>query len=313
MKNRSPVYVGVDIGKAALDVSASRLVLKVPNTREGFAQMLATVRTLKRHLHFICEPTGFYGRELVAYLHAHRCKVSVISGFRVRQLAKAKGRFAKTDKIDAKLLAEVGSILKPKPTEKPDPGALKLRNIMRRRRQLLTLQADQKKQRAQLASASLKRSADVVITTVRKEVVLLDSMAEQSVKSHPEMHARFRAYRSVKGVGDVTALTVLSELPEAGYLNRRQVASLAGLAPFNRDSSTCKRSRHIKGGRAFLRTAMFMAALSAARTNPILAPFYRRLREAGKPGQVALTAVARKLLIHLNEVARTISRRNDNG
>jgi len=305
-KKRSPVYVGIDIGKDALDVAAPGLRLKVPNTKAGCIEMFAAARALKKHLHFICEPTGFYGRTVIGFLHARRSKVSVISGFRVRQFAKATGLFAKTDAIDAALLAKVGRTLRPVATAKPERVSHRLRSFTRRRWQLLRMQASQKKQRDELLAPALRKSADRVLKAIADEVSVLDTLIEEMIRADVSLDAKRKAFRAVTGVGPVAAMTVLAELPEVGRLNRREVAALAGLAPFNRDSSTSKGVRHIYGGRGYLRTGVFMAALSAAHTNPVLAPFYQRLRERGKPGHVALTAVARKLLIHLNHLARQI-------
>lgn len=305
-RNRSPIYVGVDIGKDTLDVAAPGLRFKVPNTRAGCAEMFAATRALKRHLHFVCEPTGLYARTLVSFLHARRSKLSMVSGFRVRQFAKANGRFAKTDAIDACLLADVGRVMKPAPTAKPDRACKQLRHVIRRRRQLLVMRGMQTTQRQELTHSALRRGADNLIKVIGQEVSVVDSLAEKMVQENPRFAAMRRAFRKVVGVGPVTAITILAELPEIGRLNRREVAALAGLAPFNRDSSTSKGVRHIFGGRAHLRSAIYMAALAAARVNPKLAPFYRRLRRRGKLGKVALTAVARKLLIHLNSIARRV-------
>lgn len=303
---RLPVYVGIDIGKDALDVAAPGLRLKVPNTKAGCVEMFAAVRALKKHLHFVCEPTGFYGRTVINFLHARRSKVSVISGFRVRQFAKATGLFAKTDAIDADLLAKVGRTLRPAATVKPERMSHRLRSFTRRRWQLLRMQASQKKQRDELVTPALRKSADRVLSAIEDEVSVLDKLIEEMIRSDAALDAKRKAFRAVTGVGPVAAMTVLAELPEVGRLNRREVAALAGLAPFNRDSSTNKGVRHIYGGRTYLRTGVFMAALSAAHTNPVLASFYQRLRDRGKPGHVALTAVARKLLVHLNHLARQI-------
>lgn len=302
----SPLYVGIDIGKDALDVAAPALRLKVPNTLAGCAAMYAATRALKKRLHFICEPTGFYGRTVLGFLHAHRCRVSVISGYRVRQFARATGLIAKTDAIDAALLATLGRTLHPKPTAKPNRSHEKLRNLMRRRWQLLMMQATQKKQRAELSTPLLRKTADNLIRAIAAEVAELDAAAETNVRANLLLNEKRTAFCQVVGVGSITAIRVLAELPEIGLLNRREVAALAGLAPFNRDSSTSHGARHIHSGRARLRTAVFMAAMSAAHTNPILAPFYERLRQRGKPGHVALTAVARKLLVHLNHLARQV-------
>lgn len=300
----SPTYVGIDIGKAQLDVAAPRLSLRVPNTAEGCIEMFAACRGVGKRLHFICEATGSQSRTLVSFLHAHRCKVSVLCPLHVRLFAKATGYLAKTDKIDAGMLAALGRTLQPKPTRKVGAPERRLREIMRRRQQLIFQQTIQKGQKHELFTKELRESAENVIRAIHAEVVLLDAAADAVISSSSRLLAKRDAMCDVKAVGVLTANRVLAECPEIGRLNRRQIAALAGVAPFNRDSGTVSGTRHIWGGRTHLRAALFMPAFVAARVNPVMSSYYQGLRARGKPARVALVAVMRKLLIHLNHRAR---------
>jgi transposase len=298
-----PLYVGVDISKDTLDCHAPGLELNLPNTREGCAQLITAARAVKRRVHFVCESTGIYSRCLVGYLHARRCKVSVIPAMRVRQFARATCRVAKTDKIDAMLLSVLGRTLRPMPTEKIPPVIGRLRQIVRWRRGLQCLMTLQSNRRLTVALPMLKRSSDNLQDTIKAEIVALDAEALRIVSTNQRLRALHRTFCDVCGIGSLSAIYILAECPEIGRLNRQQVGALAGLAPYARDSGSVNGARHIYGGRKHLRSGIFMSALVATRYNPVLATFYNRLRDAGKPGHVALIAVARKLLIHLNTLA----------
>ncbi len=307
-----PLYVGVDIGKQWLDASGTGLQLKVPNAKSGFEELLAASRKLRRHVHFICEPTGSSADAFVRFLHAKRCKLTLVAGMRVRQFALATRRTAKTDKIDSQVLADFGRTLQPPPSEKHDRTLRRLRQILRRRRQVLIALVLQRQQKTDFSCRALRRNADAVERALIAEMTAVEGLAEEVVSKHPRIGALVAAFCTVKGVGRLTAATVLAELPEIGRLNRRQAAALAGLAPYNRDSGAESAPRHIFGGRTRLRTALYMATVVAQRYNPVLAPFYRRLIKRGKPGRVARIALARKLLVHLNQLAKATLHRLEN-
>jgi transposase len=303
--NPTPVYLGIDIAKDTLEVAGPGLRLPVPNTAEGHAQLQAAVRALRTPVHFICEATGGYERRLVASLLAQDCAVSLLNPARVRQFAKATGRLAKTDRIDAELLAEYGRTLQPPAEPKPAPLLKELTDVVRRRGQLAELLGLQRPQRYQLYDAKLIADLDRLIGFLEQQIAALEKRLDEIIDQDGGLGARLQRLCQVEGVGKTTAMNLLAELPELGRLNRTRIAALAGLAPFNRDSGGVSGQRHIRGGRAQVRRALYMAALTATRCNPVLRPFYRQLRARGKGHRVAITAVMRKLLVHLNQLMRS--------
>lgn len=303
--NPTPVYLGIDIAKATLEVAGPGLRLPVPNTAEGHAQLLAAALALRTPVHFVCEATGGYERRLVASLLAQDCAVSLLNPARVRQFAKATGRLAKTDRIDAELLAEYGRTLQPPAEPKPVPLLEELTDVVRRRAQLAALLGLQRTQRYQLCDAKLIADLDRLIGFLEQQIAALERRLDELIDKDGGLGARLRQLCQVEGVGKTTAMNLLAELPELGRLNRTRIAALAGLAPFNRDSGAATGQRHIRGGRANVRRALYMAALTATRCNPVLRPFYQQLRARGKGHRVAITAVMRKLLVHLNQLMRS--------
>lgn len=302
--NPSPVYLGIDIAKDTLEVAGPGLRLPVPNTAEGHAQLLAAAQALRCPVHFICEATGGYERRLIASLLAQDCAVSLLNPARVRQFAKATGRLAKTDRIDAELLAEYGRTLQPPAEPKPVPLLEELTDVVRRRAQLAGLLGLQRTQRRQLYDAKLIAGLDQLIGFLEQQIAALDQRLDELIDQDGGLGTRLRQLCQVEGVGKTTAMNLIAELPELGRLNRTRIAALAGLAPFNRDSGAATGQRHIRGGRANVRRALYMAALTATRCNPVLRPFYQQLRARGKGHRVAITAVMRKLLVHLNQIVR---------
>ncbi len=243
---------------------------------------------------------GHYGRPFVAYLHSRNEPISVVQAFRVRQFARATGTFAKTDKIDAGVLARFGAVLTPHSTKPIDPEVEALREIVRRRHQIIHAMRVQKCQIKAMRDTPLAMQAREMVAMLQSQADALASLAIQDILRSSVLGPRFEAIVSVEGVGVVSAMQLVAELPELGRLNRRQVAALAGLAPYNWDSGGSVGKRSIRGGRVHARRALFMAAFHASRVNPVLAPFFKRLRERGKPRRVALVAVMRKLLTHIN-------------
>jgi transposase len=303
--NPTPVYLGIDIAKDTLEVAGPGLRLPVPNTAEGHAQLLAAARALRLPVHFVCEATGGYERRLVACLLAQDCAVSLLNPSRVRQFAKATGRLAKTDRIDAELLADYGRTLQPPAESKPVPLLEELTDVVRRRAQLAELLGLQRTQRQQLHDARLVADLDQLIGFLEQQIATLEKRLDELIDKDGGLGARLQRLCRVEGVGKITAMNLLAELPELGQLNRTRIAALAGLAPFNRDSGAATGQRHIRGGRANVRRALYMAALTATRCNPVLRPFYQQLRARGKGHRIAITAVMRKLLVHLNQIVRT--------
>ncbi|MFZ5497053.1 MAG: IS110 family transposase [Verrucomicrobiota bacterium] len=299
---RRRTYVGIDISKDTLDVAGPGVRLKVKNERKGFQEILKTTQHL-RYRHFICEPTGVYGRGIVAFLRTNRLRVSLVNPSRSRQFAKATGRRAKTDAIDAAMLAEMGETLRPNPTPAPPKAHVRLTEAVRFRRQLEIVQRLLRRQREQHTNRAFRGSIAAVLAVLAKQVKL----AESSVNAAIVADARFAWLRQrfslVAGFGARATENLLGALPEIGQLNGKKIAALAGLAPCNYDSGTSVKSSRIFGGRMEARESLYMPSLVATKHNAILRPFYRRLRAAGKPHRVALTAVMRKLLMYLNFLA----------
>lgn len=299
------VHLGIDIAKDTLELAGPHLHLQVPNNPTGFDQLLASIKKLPITPHFICEATGGYERPLIAELLTQSYRVSRLDPGRVRQFAKATGRLAKTDHIDALVLADYGRILQPPALIKPDPILEALTDVVRRRGQLAELLGLQRTQRQQLHQDSLIQQLDELIVVIEQQIAALDAQMERLVGEDDQLTCKLYQLCEIQGVGKTTAINLLAELPELGQLNRTRIAALAGLAPFNHDSGAGRGQRHIRGGRSQVRRALYMAAFTAIRCNPILKPFYRQLRARGKSHRVAITAVMRKLLIHLNQIMRS--------
>jgi transposase len=304
--NRVRLFVGVDIGKDKLDLAAPGLRFSVLNNRRGWQTALGKISKLHRRVQFVCEPIGHYGGAFIEYLHAKNKIVSVVHGPRARSFAEATGRIAKTDPIDASMLSELGETLKPAATPKPKKTEAKLRAIMRCRAQLHIWLTTMKRYAVTIQLRDVRDVLDPALATMKAQAKILDEMSEHVVLGEPRLARKYAAFCEVEGVGVVLAKTVLGEIPELGTLNRRQVAALGGLAPFAKDTGTSSAPRHIQGGRKNVRKALFMSAFSATQWNPVLAPFYARLRAKGKRHKVALVATMRRLLVYLNGVARTV-------
>lgn len=301
------VYLGIDIAKDSLEVFGPGLRLQVANNAEGHGRLLILAKELAGRAHFVCEATGGYERRLMACLLAQDERVSLLNPARVRQFGKATGRLAKTDRIDAELLAEYGRTLMPEPEPRPEPGLAELTDVVRRRAQLADLLGLQRTQRQQLLDPALVAQLDQLIAVLERQIKDLEKRLDELIDRDGGLGTRLHRLLKVEGVGRTTAISLLAELPELGRLNRGQIASLAGLAPFNHDSGGSSGQRHIRAGRAQVRRALYMAALTAVRCNPVLAPFYRSLRSRGKPHRVAITAVMRKLLVHLNKLVHDLT------
>jgi len=295
-------YVGIDVSKKSLDVASGDLRLTLPNTRAGCLELLR--KTTWPCVQYVCEATGSFTKTLVAVMHAKRRPISVVPGHRVRHFAQASGRLAKNDRIDAEVIATFGAALTPKAISRPAKGTERLRSLVRRRRSLIDVETSQRAQWNADGDAILQTTSHAMIRAIHAQIEVIDESIEKLFDVCPDLAAKRRAMESVRGVGVVTAIYVLAELPEIGGMDRKQVASMCGLAPWDRESGDIVGIRRIFGGRRHLRTALFMAASVAARCNTILRRFYSRLRKRGKPRKVALTAVMRKLVIHLNHVAR---------
>jgi transposase len=298
--------MGIDVSAAHLDVawSASGPLWQTPNTPTGIAALLRRLAAqAAAPSRVVVEATGGWEQALVQALDAAGMAVVVANPRQVRDFARALGRLAKTDALDARLLAEYGQRCDPPVRPQPDAAQRELQALLSRRRQLTAVLVAEANHR-RLAPPSVRDGIDRLVAVLRAERRALDHAMRDLIASRPHWQQRCDQLQSVPWAGSVVAVTLLAAMPELGQLTRQQAAALAGLAPHARDSGGRSGRRRCWGGRAPVRQALYLAALTAARANPDLRPVYRRLRAAGKPAKLALVAVARKLLTILNALLR---------
>ncbi len=295
-----PEWVGIDVSKARLDIATrpSGQTWSIDHDAAGIEQLLARLGQGPVAL-IVVEASGGWEVPLVAALALARLPVAVVNPRQVRKFGEAVGHLAKTDRLDAHLLAHFGEAVHPEPRPLPDDQARHLQALMARRRQLLDMLVAEKN-RLGLAHPRLKAGLQQHVAWLQQRLAELDDELQQQLRDSPIWREKSDLLRSVPGVGPVLSCTLLADLPELGQLNRKQIAALVGVAPFNRDSGRLTGKRMIWGGRAAVRRTLYMATLSATRFNPVIHAFYERLRHAGKPPKVALTACMRKLLTILN-------------
>ncbi len=301
--------VGVDIAKHTLDVcklsagTAQATRAPFPNRPDGHAALLAQLPEPGRCL-VVVEATGGYERMLVAELLSKGHAVAVVNPRQVRDFAKALGILAKTDRIDAAVIARFAVQVRPRPLAETREKQGELDDLVARRRQLVELRVAEKNRQAMASSRTVRKSVQIVLDGLTKELTRIDKAILALVESDDQWKSRLEQLQSVPGVGPVTAVTLPADLPELGRLNRRQIAALVGLAPFNRDSGRFKGQRTIRGGRKSVRSTLDMAALSAKKFNPAIRSFAGRLAAAGKRPKVILAACMRKLLVILNTMVK---------
>ena len=297
-------FIGIDVAKATLDVASlpDGEVWTVTNDDAGLRELVPRLATLLPTL-LVCEATGGFERLVVAALAQAGLPIVVVNPRQVRDFAKAMGHLAKTDALDAAILAAFAQRVRPVPRPLPDDAAQLLDSLLTRRRQLLEMLTAERN-RLGFARGPVKRDITQHIRWLEKRLTEVDADLDAAIAASPLSQATSDLLQSVPGVGRVTALTLVGELPELGHLSRREIAALVGVAPLNRDSGTLRGKRLVWGGRASVRAALYMAALVGVRWNPVLRRFYERLRAAGKPAKVALTACMRKLLTILSAMVR---------
>jgi len=300
----APHFIGVDVSKATLDVHVrpEGTTLRVPNTAAGVRTLVALCTRLTPE-RIVAEATGGLERPLVDALRAAQLPVAVAGPDRVRHFAKALGVRAKTDRVDAAVLALYAERVRPDVRPGPTADARALSALSARRRQLTAMVAAEKNRLA-AAAVALRADLRLHVRWLQRRIARLDTQITAAIAADADRAAEAARLQTVPGVGPVVAHTLAAELPELGRLGRRQVAALVGLAPFPRDSGMLRGTRTIWGGRAVVRTVRYLAAMSGVRCNPTLRTFYTRLVDAGKPKKAALTAVAHKLLTILNTMAR---------
>jgi transposase len=296
------IYRGLDISKQNLQLHIESRIHDLHNTPAGHRRLLKLLAGFP--VQVVCEATGGYEREVVAALHQANIPVSVLNPARVRHFARATGQQAKTDHLDAAVLSDYGQKLQPKPTAPRTTEQQQLTELIRRRVQLLDILVAQRQQVESLTLVPLKQQAQKLLRRLESDLAQIEDLLKQLRNETPVLNARVEKLQAIKGVGRLTAMAVLAELPELGTLNRRQAAALAGLAPHPRDSGQWHGRRSIGGGRSQVRRALYMAALVAAHSNRQLKEFYQHLRATGKPSKVALTAVMRKLIVLMNHILK---------
>lgn len=294
-------FVGLDISKARLDIHIAGKHREENNNPAGHAAFIKRLLPLHRP-RVICEATGGYETAIVAALQQAGIDVCVVQPARVRHFADAKGWLAKTDRIDARLLAVFGESIRPRPELPATPEGIRLREMLDYRR-ITSGQITELKDRLKLASGYLREGLLVRMEALKADLKSVETAIAGHIAAHADLAAKAKRMTQLKGVGPVLASTALAHLPELGKIDDKMIASLVGVAPHPKDSGTSKFRRRVSGGRVQVRNVLYMAAVSAARSNPILKAFYDRLRnEKGKPHKVAIVAVMRKMLTVLNKL-----------
>jgi transposase len=309
------MFVGIDVSKDFLDVATREGELdpfRVSRDEAGLDELVQRLLSARTKVKLVVvEATGGFERDVAAVLASAKIPVAVVNPKRVRDFAKGTGELAKTDRIDAAILAHYAESVAPAVQPLPDALSREVEALLTRRRQVIQALVSERNRRAGLLQQRVTGPGKRVMQSLTRsikwlenELSSLDDDLDDTIKKSPVWREKDDLLQSVKGVGPTLSRTLLGYLPELGLLNRKQIAALAGLAPFNRDSGKHVGKRKISGGRTEVRCVLYMGAVTAARCNDELGDFYRRLVAAGKPKKVALTAVMRKLLIHLNALMR---------
>lgn len=297
-------YVGIDVGKSWLDVSirGEETVWRIPNDEKGIGSLIELLTTLKVG-RIAVEATGGYEQLAVRSMLMRDLSVAVVNPTRVRALSKATGKLAKTDAIDARLIAEYAFQIQPEPQQAKGEMEIHLREVVTRREQLVEMRTEEQN-RLRTVANSMRAGIEAHIVWMNERIGELEEEMLHLVEQCPVWEEQLDQLTSIPGVGRICAVTVIAEMPELGQLDRQKIAALAGLAPFNKDSGQKRGRRRIFGGRKGIRRVLYMACLSAMRWNPVIQAMYQRLLQKGKLFKVAITACMRKLLTIMNAMAR---------
>ena len=304
MNTPTASFIGIDVSKQQLDVAvrSSGETWTVAHDEAGLSTLVTQLQALAPTL-IVLEATGGLEVALASALAAAALPVAVVNPRQVRDFARSTGTLAKTDRLDAQLLAQFAEVVRPQPRPLPDAQAQELTALLQRRRQLVEMLTAEKN-RLPLAARRIRPQLQAHIVWLHKQIAQFDEDLRELIRSSPLWRAKDDLLRSAPGVGPVLATTLVATLPELGTLTRRQIAALVGVAPLNRDSGTLRGRRTVWGGRAQVRAVLYMSTVVAVRHNPVLVAFYQRLRAAGKAPKLALTACMRKLLTILNAMLK---------
>lgn len=302
------VFVGIDVGKDVLFVAIRPFGdnLEIANREDGIVDLVKRLRFLRPTL-VVMEATAGYETPVAVAIYRAGIPVVISNPRLVRSFARATGHLAKTDKIDAGVIAHFAELIRPEPRRLEDPDEERLGRLVKRRKQLLRMIV-MEKNRVAKGVPEVRKEIQKHLDWLAKDLERIDQALNDFIQSSPIWSAKNDLLQSVPGIGKVGAQAIISDLPELGTLNRKQIASLVGVAPLNRDSGNFKGRRSIWGGRAHIRTVLYMVAVVASRCNPVIKEFYERLCKAGKPKKVALTACIRRLLAILNAMMRNGTR-----
>jgi transposase len=302
----TPLYVGIDVSKATLDVAIlpTGRHFVVSNDEAGIDEILGGFEDPTKPILVVLEASGGYERPLAAAIAASGIAVCVVNPRQTRDFARATGKLAKTDRLDAEALARFAEAVRPEPRVLPDEEAEEFSAILARRRQIIAMMTAEKNRLGAATSEAVARRIQAHLHWLEKELSRTDRDLDRAIEASPVFRENEALLRSVPGVGPVLCRTLMAELPELGSLAPRELSALVGVAPLNQDSGTLRGRRAVWGGRARVREALYMGALVATRYNPHIKVFYERLVAAGKPKKVALVACMRKHLVILNALLR---------
>ena len=310
-QNTSELFVGIDVSRDLLDVAVHPTLEhnSFSNNEKGIGELVTFVKSLNPNL-VVLEATGGYEMAVVSVLVANQQPVVVVNPRQVRDFAKATGKLAKTDRIDAAVIAHFGAALRPEVRPLKDPDAQALDALIARRRQIVDM-VTMEKNRLIGVSTGIQQGIKEHIAWLEARIKSANDDINRSIQNTPMWKEKDEIFQSIKGIGPTTSATLLSELPELGELNRKEIAALAGVAPLNRDSGKIKGKRVVWGGRGQLRSVLYMGTLVATRHNPTIRAFYQHLLLAGKCKKVAITACMRKLLTIINVMVKNKTKWKD--
>ncbi len=298
-------FVGIDVSARRLDVylHPNDDSFTVTHDRAGMWELVSRLSAFESSL-IVLEPTGGFERDVADLLAGTGFDVAIVNARQIRDYAKATGRLAKTDRLDSEVIARFAEAIRPRKTHRTDRKRSSLSSLVTRRRQLVEMIKAEGYRLRRVKEAKIRRRLRSHLTWLKREQALLETDLQAAIDKHPIWSKLAQLLTSVPGVGKVVASTLIADLPELGQLDRRSLASLVGVAPFNRDSGAMRGKRTVWGGRADVRSTLYMATLVAIQHNPVFTAFNDRLRKAGKPPKVAITACMRKLIVTLNAMVR---------